>query len=245
MHLFPSPASPLLFAATVTEHPVPVCLFEAGEYPDRGITVTPEDLDQVVSRFNSSDQAVLVNTEHRVTPLDPLGEVVGVYHKNGKLYGAIVFSAGIQAHIKARDAGKFSVGFRAHDDGGFVLDHVAVTATPRVTGTGFLNPAQVAESLAKFSKEGKLTPAMMEPAARLLSAPGIVRFSDGSEGLVAADVVALLDALPAVLPRGSAVPANFARTNAADGLSPEQARMADRFGVDSKRVAATISGERI
>ena len=206
MLLFASPSLPILFAAPVTDQPVPVCLFEAGEYKDRGVTITPGDLETVVSRFHTGNATVAVRTEHEGSPLDPLGEVVGVYHKAGKLYGAIVFSAGIEQHIKARDAGKFSVGFKVHEDGGFVLDHVAVTATPRVPGTGFLNPAQVGETLAKFSQEGKLTPAMLPAATRLLSAPGEVHFSDGSTGSVAADVVALLQALPVVQPRGAAIP---------------------------------------
>ncbi len=254
---FVSPGSPFLFAATVGDQPVPVCLFEAGEYRDVGVTVTPDDLDQVVARFQAGSEPVRVNTEHRNGPLDPLGEVVALFHKGGKLYGAIVFSAGIQQHIQARDAGKFSVGFTKHDDGGFVLDHVAVTATPRVAGTGFLHPAQVAETLARFSAAGKLTPAMVAPASRLLSAPGSVLFSDGSTGSVAADVAALLDAMPVVLPRGAVVPVpHFSRQTGETpfgGISPadgavtvtaEVSEMAKRYGVDAKRLAANIAAGR-
>ncbi|MBC8138713.1 MAG: hypothetical protein H8F28_22765 [Fibrella sp.] len=250
MFSFVSPASPFLFAATVGDQPVPVCLFEAGEYPDVGVTVTPDDLDQVVARFQASQESVRVNTEHRNGPLDPLGEVVALFHKGGKLYGAIVFSAGIHQHIKARDAGKFSVGFAAHDEGGFVLDHVAVTATPRVAGTGFLNPVQVAETLAKFSAAGKLTPAMMEPASRLLSAPGrensafaSLQFSDGSTGSVSADVLALLESMPVVQPRGAAIPgAAFSRN--VDAVTPQIKEMAERYGVDAKRLAANVAASR-
>jgi hypothetical protein len=249
MFSFVSPESPFLFAATVGDQPVPVCLFEAGEYRDVGVTVTPDDLDQVVARFQASSEPVRVNTEHRNGPLDPLGEVVALFHKNGKLYGAIVFSAGIHQHIKARDAGKFSVGFRTHDDGGFVLDHVAVTATPRVAGTGFLNPVQVAEMLAKFSAAGKLTPAMREPAFRLLSATGrdtseiaSVTFSDGSTGSVSADILALLESMPVVQPRGAAVPGvPFVRTGGgANKISPEVQTLAARHGVDAAKLAANL-----
>ena len=133
------------------------------------------------------------------------------------------------------------MGFKVHENGGFVLDHVAVTATPRVAGTGFLNAAQVGQTLAKFSAAGKLTPAMMEPVSRLLSAPGEVHFSDGSTGSVAADVVALLDALPIVQPRGATVPANFSRHS--NTISPELEAMAKRHGVDAKQLAANLAAE--
>ncbi len=258
MLLFLSPPSPLLFGATITDDPVPVCLFEAGEYPDKGVTITPDDLDQVVARFAGGHHTVVVNTEHHDGPLDPLGEVVALFHKGGRLYGAIAFSVGIRQHIRAREAGKFSVAFQAHEDGGYVLDHVAVTATPRVPGTGFLTGGQVQfrgeavsidEAVARFSHEGKLTPAMIGPASRLLSAAGTVNFADGSCGSAAADMITFLDVMPVVQPRGGVIPSQFSHPGAGAGtdprdtaerVDPEIVAMAMRLGLNPKELAARI-----
>ena len=107
MLLFASPALPLLFAAPVTDQPVPVCLFEAGEYKDRGVTITPGDLETVVSRFHANGAPVTVRTEHEGSPLDPLGEVVGVYHKAGKLYVRLCSRQALNSISKPAMPGSF------------------------------------------------------------------------------------------------------------------------------------------
>jgi hypothetical protein len=207
----------------------PVKLFEAGSYPDKGVDITPEDLDCIVSEFNAgaaSGQFPPVKTEHRDTPLDPLGEVVAVTRHGNELYGVLAFAPGIHSHIQDRNVQSVSVGLaREMRDGKPVtrLTETSLVFAARVAGAGFLSAEQIAAKLATFAAAGKLTPAMTGPVTRLLSAPQAVTFSDGSSVSVAAEVEALLNALPVVQNRnGSAVGVAFAapgRGGPNDGLN--------------------------
>jgi hypothetical protein len=81
---------------------------------------------------------------------------------------------------------------------------------------------------------------MRQSAARLLSAPQQVSFSDGSALDVAAEFEAFLNALPVVQPRGSvAPPASF--TQLVAGPSAATQAFAKAFGVDPAKVHARLT----
>ena len=218
-------------------------LFVAGEYPDKGCAVTEDDLDGIVARFYAGGASVPVKTEHTDSPLDPLGEVVGLYRRGPELFGMLCFSPGVHAHIEARGAGNLSVALTREpkeDGGGYRLTEASLVFRGRVPGAGFLSPEQVAAKVAAFQAAGKLTPAMEPHVARLLGAAASVQFSDGSSGDVCAETLALLAALPVVQPRGltGAVPAIPFGAPGGGVSSPSAATMAmaESLGVDPARL---------
>ena len=60
----------------------PAKLLEAGEYPDKDLTLTEADLDGIVARFASG---VPVKVEHVDSPLDPLGQVKRLWRDGAAL----------------------------------------------------------------------------------------------------------------------------------------------------------------
>lgn len=222
----------------------PARLFVAGEYPDKGVTITADDLRRIVANFNSAPgPGVPVKIEHADTPLDPFGEVAALYVDGDELFGVLVFSSGMDAHIRERGVEHLSVALLREADGSFRLKETSLVFTPRVPSAGFLTPATVAATLARFTGEGRITPAMRPAAQRLLSAPRLVTFGDGSVVDVAAEVAALLAAMPVVQPRGS-VPGTGGFETPGGGPSAATKAFASRFGADASKVHDNLTAER-
>ena len=220
----------------------PARLFVAGDYPDKGVSVTAEDLAGIVANFNTAKNApVPVKTEHIDTVLDPLGEVAALYVDGNELYGVLSFSAGVDQHIRERGVQHLSVSLLREEDGSFRLKETSLVFTPRVATAGFLSPPAVQARIAAFAAQGKLTPAMRASAERLLSAPQVVSFSDGSALDVAAEIEALFAAMPVLQPRGSVAAASFSAPVA--GPSAETAAFGKLFGVDPAKIHANL-GQR-
>jgi hypothetical protein len=179
---------------------LPALLFEAGEYPDKGVSVSESDLRELAARFDHAQtggRVFPVKAEHTDTPLDPLGEVMALFVRqgsdatSGRLYGVLAFSPGIATHLNERGARHLSVAFLRRSDGeggGFDLKEVSVVQTPRVKEAGFLpmehdgafathaiqseshvHTEWIARTLTRLRAAGKVTPAMEEPLTRLLS----------------------------------------------------------------------------
>jgi hypothetical protein len=231
---------------------VPALLFSAGDYPDKGVTITVEDLDGLVSHWSANGRKpVPVQVEHIPTALDPLGEVVAFHREGSDLYGTLVFSEGLYSHLVERGAKHVSLSLLAQPEGSevrFSIKEASIVLEPRVPGAGFLTEEQVGAVLAKFSASGQLTPAMVPHVRALLSAPATVTFSDGSSVSVAAEVQALLSALPVVQPRASAAggvpPLDFGRaanTPRGSDLAPEVRRMVASLGADPDTIAAQLA----
>ena len=211
----------------------PALLFRAGDYPDKGVSITPADLDGIIARFNGRKEVVPVRAEHRESPLDPLGEVAALYREGDELYAMLHFSDGMAAHIEERGARNLSVSL-LRDGDGFTMDEVSLVFAGRVEGAGFLpRPASLVTSeLARFRQAGKLTPAMASHAAALLSAPSRLQFADGSVLDVATETIALLEAIPGRLgPQGNGVPRGATFTH------PENKSGIDTAGLDAGQQA--------
>jgi hypothetical protein len=248
-------AAPAQVAAAGGKVRVPALLFTAGEYPDKGVTITEEDLDSVLARFQAGGQKpVPVKAEHLDTPLDPFGEVVALHRDGPNLYGMLVFSEGVYGHITERGVRNLSVAL-VRDGEGFALKETSLVFQGRVPGAGFLTPAQVAQKVAAFRVAGKITPAMEPHVSKLLSAPSVIAFSDAAGQAATLDVAGtvadLLGALPVVQPRQltsavavPAVPAVPVTFSLAEGrLSDLQRALADRFGVSHDKVAMMVAKE--
>jgi hypothetical protein len=224
----------------------PARLFVAGQYPDKGVAISPEDIAGIVARFNEAGTPVPVLTEHQAGLHDPLGQVVALHVEGGELWGMLCFSEGTDAHLRERGITRCSVGLVRPDEGGFALKEVSMTERPRVPGAGLLTPEQVGEKVAEFRAAGKLTPAMETPLRRLLAAPAVLTFDDGTALDVTRETLALLSALPIVQPRGGAVPGSAATALFAAFLPPAPITdttrtVCARLGVDPARVAAALS----
>lgn len=237
-------------ASAVTGIQRPARLFVAGEYPDKGVTITEAHLDQIVARFTAGGSSVPIKVEHIDSPLDPLGSVIGLYRRGGDLYGMLVFSAGVNQHLRERSVENLSVALVREPDekgGGFSLKETSLVLKPRVVGAGFLS---VTERVSAFRQAGKLTPAMEPHLAALLCAAPLLTFSDGSGGSspinVAEIVDKLLAAMPVVQPRGAAVASEFGGMRRGSlAASGEEGgiigAMARAFGVEAKKVAANVA----
>jgi hypothetical protein len=234
----------------------PARLFRAGEYPDKAVTITRTDLDGIIARFNAAadrGETVPVKTEHRDTPLDPLGEIVALWREEDCLYALFAFSEHMAAHLSERRVQFVSAAFLREPTGGFVLTEASLVFTPRVPDAAFLRRAEKADQgagqliftdsdsdpLDRWRRAGKVTPAMEKPLRRLLAAPVVIGFTDGDSVNIAAEVAALLDALPPLLPRGAAVPASG--ISLPGGSYPaDVAAIAARFGLPPEKVAARM-----
>lgn len=232
-------------------------LFEAGDYPDKGVAVTEADLDRIIARFEESGRCVPVKVEHRDSALDPLGETVHLYRENNALYGMLAFGAGMDAHLRERNVSHLSVALWREPDetgGGFSLREVSVVLTPRVPKAGFLpgpQSAAVEATVAKFRREGKITPASEPPLRALLclQSEECLLFGDGDQNTLAQtaarEVEKLLAALPIVQPRGALAVGGETRfaafvENEENAPTGWVATLAAKFGVDARRVQGNL-----
>ncbi len=225
----------------------PTLLFKAGEYADKGVTVTEDDIDRLIARFNEAGEAP-VKVEHMDTPLDPFGHVVALYRRGPDLFGMLTFSAGVDALIEERGVKNVSISLVRESEengGGFRMKETSLVFSPRVAGAGFLSEAATAAAakIARFCAEGRLTPAMVPAAKRLLAAPSEIRFSDGSALDVAAITEQLLAAMPVVQPRQAAAAASFGAGPSSEAAPSETVKaVAAGFGLDPVKVMKNMKG---
>lgn len=102
-------------------------IFEAGEYPDKGITVTEADLDAIVSSFAECP----VKVEHADSPLDPLGTVKRVWRKGRELFATLAFPEDLASFLERRGIKRLSVGLLKDP---LRLAEVSLVLSPRVAG---------------------------------------------------------------------------------------------------------------
>lgn len=109
-------------------------LFEAGDYPDKGITVQEGDLDRLVAGF---DGPVRIEVEHQEQPLE-LGFVERIWRKGRELMGLVRLSPEANALVEKSDARKLSVAItRALDK----IVEVSLVRTPRVADARLFSDA--------------------------------------------------------------------------------------------------------
>ena len=100
-------------------------IFEAGEYPDKGIKVSEEDLDTIVRNFAEAP----VKVEHTDSPLDPLGTVKRVWRQGRELFARLAFPSDMAAFLERRGVKKLSIAL--HKDP-LRLAEVSLVLSPRV-----------------------------------------------------------------------------------------------------------------
>ncbi len=175
-------------------------LFEAGEYPDRGISISIKDLDRWAENFRSCP----IKIEHIDSPFDGvLGTVLKIFRKGKELFGKINFIKEAWELIEKAEAKSLSV---CIDPKKKTLKEVSIVNKPRVKDAkvftfslNFMedtmvdyedlieenkklkeNLAQIeAEKLAdKYFREGKLTPATKDVAIELFKCESEIKFGE-------------------------------------------------------------------
>ena len=100
-------------------------LFEAGDYPDKGITVDPSHLSELAKGF---DLPVPLLIEHATSPLE-LGYLTSVEADGDELFGTVALSAEANELIEKSGAQSLSLGLSPELD---VIREVSLVKKPRI-----------------------------------------------------------------------------------------------------------------
>jgi len=132
--------APAVFAFSETEMSAErdALLLECGTYPDKGLTVTEDDLDGIVGRFSADGAPVKV--EHMDTPLDPLGRVQKVWRDGSVLMAKLLFPPDMASFLRRRGVQKLSVGL-SREAVGLALAEVSLVLKPRVQAAAMFGEA--------------------------------------------------------------------------------------------------------
>ena len=152
--------APAVFAFSETEMSSErdALLLECGTYPDKGLTVTEDDLDTIVERFSADGAPIKV--EHMDTPLDPLGRVQRVWRDGSVLMAKLLFPPDLASFLKRRGVQKLSVGL-SREKVGLALAEVSLVLKPRVAaaamfGEGVPTPGFAVPSLDPATERQRL-----------------------------------------------------------------------------------------
>lgn len=257
--------APLLFSEPMGEEmrsERPARLLEAGTYPDKDLTLTTDDLDEIVARFSAGD--VPVKVEHLDSPLDPLGTVRRVWREGTALLATLAFPDDLAGFLRRRGAAKLSVGLAREP---LALREVSLVLKPRVaTATLMAEDTHGAEDthraevvrlraelvsreveahLAAFKAQGRIVPASEAPARALLASAGeaTVTLSDGPEP-IARVFRRFLEAQPPVVLLSEVAPSGPEGGSPKEFTQSEHTFLWERLGVDPARVAALLREER-
>lgn len=190
-------------------------LFEAGDYPDKGVSIAVADLQALSAAF---DQPVPVLIEHADSPFE-LGYLTAVEALGTELFGTIALTAEANALVERSGAKSLSVGL-APDLAS--IREVSLVRNPRIASAQLYSDGPRFEvelttredwerkfhalqrdqaereadaQIAQWMAEGRLTPAQRPFARALLTAGGTVAF-DGERRPVASLLRSLVDRQP-------------------------------------------------
>ena len=243
--------APLVFSDEEMPSERPARLLEAGDYPDKGLSLTESDLDGIVSRFTAG---LPVKVEHVDSPLDPLGRVQRVWREGNALLGTLAFPEDLAGFLRRRGAASLSVGLSRDP---LALLEVSLVLKPRVASAALmsvdtlnseivrlraaLTAREVDSQVTAFKAQGRIVPAS-EAAARLLlaSSDAVVLMAGGSEP-IASVFRRFLASQPPVVLLGETAPSGADL----DGFTHyEHTFLSKRLGVDPGKVAALLLEEQ-
>lgn len=244
-------------------------LLIAGAFPDKGLAISPDDLDGIVARFPAAD-GVPVKIEHADSPLDPLGLVKSVWRDGAALMGRLAFPPDLSGFLQRRGIAKLSVGLERSP---LTLAEVSLVLRPRVASAALLSEEAprppimggqeeeiaylkrelrrrtVDGQVAALKAQGRLLPSGEPWARALLSLDDDGARVTLSEGDAPASVPAaflhFLQSMPPVVRFGEVAPGgkNAGEDNA-PVLTPEQEAFLRRtLGVDPAKVAEALAAE--
>lgn len=227
-------------------------LFEAGDYPDKGLTIRPSDIQRLAANF---DLPVPVLIEHAESPLE-LGYLTQVEACGNELFGLVALTQEAESLVQKSGAASLSLGLSPDLA---EIREVSLVRNPRIPsarlfhhGLFYLSApleglvdwrakfeelerqkreAEAEAALERYIREGKLVPAQAPFARALLLESASVQFGGGLApvGRVLAE---LLERQPPSSLFAEAAPASPAPP-AAD-LPPEEAEFYRRYFPDLK-----------
>jgi hypothetical protein len=192
-------------------------LFEAGEYPDKGVTVTEAHLALLAGSFSDP---VPVLIEHAHSPLE-MGYLTAVFQEGSELFGTVALTPEANALAARSGASALSLGLAPDLSS---IREVSLVRNPRIADARLfggevvfegklvdgrpptpqatiheqwsaLRSAQVDQEVANFTRAGKLCPAQTEFARALLLSEDTIEF--GGRGTpVRQLVLSLIDTQP-------------------------------------------------
>lgn len=184
------------------EHPAK--LFQAGDYPDKGVRVTSGDLEAMVDGF---ELPVPILIEHAESPLE-IGFLTDIERVGEELLGTLAITYEADALVKRSGAKALSLGVTPDLR---QIREVSLVRHPRIADAGFLSfsgdvlesepatfsrPAYDAErQIEDWTRQGRLTPAQAPFVRALLNAGDTVEF-DGSKRPLRQLVQALFERQP-------------------------------------------------
>lgn len=179
-------------------------LFETGDYPDKGVTITENDLDEIASHFVAP---VPVWIEHSDSPLE-LGYLTEVESLDGELFGTISLTTEANALVERSDARSLSIGLAPDLK---TIREVSLVRVPRIASARLYHSEAVFSgalileedakfwrskyeesqrthkmesheaTIGRFVKEGKMLPCEVGFAKALLSCTDAIEFDGGSK----------------------------------------------------------------
>lgn len=211
-------------------------LFEAGNYPDKGVKVESRDLDVICECF---DIPVPVLIEHSESPLH-LGYLTEVERTGRELFGTIALTQEANALVEQSGAKSLSLGLTSDLR---QIREVSLVRNPRVADAKLFSGSlyeretpdpQVAFEAEKqvdtWMRQGRLTPAQAPFVKALLSAGDAIEF-EGSRKPLRQLVIAMVDRQPPYSLFTELVPAS--NVEAAENLMlPEEAEFYRRHFPD-------------
>jgi hypothetical protein len=191
-------------------------LFESGEFPDKGITVSEDQLAVIAGNFS---EPVPVLIEHGESPIE-LGFLTAIEAVGSELFGEIKLSSEAHALVEKNGAKSLSVGLSP--DLGHVRE-VSLVRTPRIADARLFHfhcgglvdgdiagpnwqtryqelerriwEEQIEHLVQGYLQQGKLSPAQAPMARALLGAVSKVQFN-GNQKPIAELFCALMDQQP-------------------------------------------------
>jgi hypothetical protein len=184
-------------------------LFEAGEYPDKGVTVTPDHLKRLAETFSAP---VPVLIEHAASPLE-IGHLTAIECVDAELFGTITLTAEADALVQRSGARSLSLGLAPDLS---AIREVSLVRNPRVASARLfggevrfvasldpsldrewrqLREARVEREVEDLLRSGRLTPAQRQFAQTLLASDDTIEF-DGESRPVGDLVRSLIERQP-------------------------------------------------
>jgi len=103
-------------------------LFEAGDYPDKGVSISESDLDTIVA--NHVPDACPIKIEHENTPFDGvLGSLTSIYRRGKELFGSLSFTDAAWQLLQTTKHRGLSCGIRPDKSG---IAEVSLVRQPRI-----------------------------------------------------------------------------------------------------------------
>ncbi len=224
-------------------------LFEAGNYPDKGIEITESDLDVLIA--NTTEAPIRI--EHTPTPFDgSLGVLKSLYRKGKELFGKLIFNEAAWELVKSANAKRLSIALNSDKS---EIAEISLVREPRIADAAVFTNSDIVkiscceiefsnasdelqrklcektadEYIERFKREGKIVPNSETFAYALLRADdrNLIKFG-GSDMRISELFRWFLDSQPKVIEFSE-----VAKSHIAENEEPE---IYTKLGVTSSQV---------